>query len=139
MAKRLPWRRVKTHRNYTFDEAGRILGVHKQTVSNWGKNCGLEVIADCKPYLVRGEVLRDFLQDRQATAKSPLGRFEMFCMSCRRARRPGFDLVEDISKASGPGMARGLCPDCGTWMHRAVSRSEILTFLGQGRTRSGEQ
>ena len=61
-------RRVKIHRNYTVDEAARILDVHKNTVRQWLKN-GLPAIDDRRPLLILGSELSAYLKKRRANNK----------------------------------------------------------------------
>jgi len=67
MATRRPSRRaVKLHRNYTVDEAARVLGISKGTVRRWVKT-GLAAITDRKPILILGGDLIAFIDARLAT------------------------------------------------------------------------
>lgn len=136
MAKRLPWRRVKTHRSYTFDETARLLGVHKNTVRNWVRNDGLAALVETRPYLVLGRELRGFLGARQRNAKQKLGPSEMFCLSCRKPRTAPQGLVEDVSGSVGPARVRGICPVCTTVMNRSVRRDQLSQFLANGTENS---
>ena len=129
MGARRSWRSVKLHRTYTFEEAERLLGVHRNTIRNWVRRDGLEALVERKPYLIRGDDLREFLRRRAEKRRQPLGLGEMFCLSCRKPRKPERALVENISGAVGPGHLRGLCPVCLTLMHRRISRAAIPEFL----------
>ena len=135
MAKRLPWRKVKTHRSYTFDEAARVLGVHKNTVRNWVRHDGLSALVETRPYLILGGDLRDFLGTRQKSAKQKLGPTEMFCLSCRKPRTGPPGLVEDVSGPVGPARVRGICPACTTVMNRSIRPSQLSSFLANGAER----
>lgn len=135
MAKRLPWRRVKTHRSYTFDEAARLLGVHKNTVRNWVRG-GLVALVEARPYLILGRDLRGFLDARQKNAKQELGPSEMFCLSCRKPRTPPPGLVEGASGPVGPSRVRGICPVCATVMNRSIRRDQLSGFLANGAEHS---
>ena len=129
MARRLKWQAIKRHRTYTYDEAARVLGVHKRTIMGWVRREGLTALTDQKPHLIRGEDLRTFLRQRQETRKRPLRSGEMFCLGCKAARRPDPALVEDHSGPAGPGHLVGLCPRCAGFMHLRIARSRITDFL----------
>ena len=55
------WRAVKMHRNYTVDEAARVLGRDKGTIRRWIAK-GLPAIKDQKPHLILGTDLIEFLK-----------------------------------------------------------------------------
>ncbi|MEM6933342.1 MAG: helix-turn-helix domain-containing protein [Pseudomonadota bacterium] len=132
MGKRLNWKGLKGHRTYTFEQAARLLGVHRNTVRNWVKTEGLPALTEERPFLIRGVDLREFLRARQTRRKRSLGPREMYCFGCKRPRVPDPALVEDVSDPSGPGMLRGLCSECTCLMHRRIARDQISDFVSTG-------
>jgi excisionase family DNA binding protein len=123
-------RRVKVHRPYTVDEAARTLGVAKGTIRRWLKN-GLPTTDLRKPALIRGLDLAEFLKSK-AKAKQACPPGECYCVKCRCPRKPDGAMAEYVVITETSGNLRGLCPACGTWMHRRTSYSHlalIQTFL----------
>jgi excisionase family DNA binding protein len=119
--RRADWRRIRSHLSYTYEEAARVLSVHRMTVRHWVKHCGLPVLAEKRPHLIQGETLKTFLRDRRTSRKRKCGAGEMFCLKCRAPRRPVEGLLEHRTYSGTRGAIVGLCPDCGTLMHRFVS------------------
>jgi excisionase family DNA binding protein len=94
-------RLVKIHRNYSVDEAARVLGTHKNTIRTWLKQ-GLPTIDQRRPTLIHGVDLSAFVKNRR-----------------NRAKRP----CPPITATSGN--LRALCPDCGTFMHRRAAFAKL--------------
>jgi hypothetical protein len=129
--KRLNWRRVKTTRAYTYEEAAKRLGVHKNTVKTWvGK--GLEILDGEKPHLIRGVALRTFLDNRRKISKCKCAVGQLFCLKCRKPQYPGGDMLEyhPINLLSGNLM--GICPVCSTFMFRRCALAKIDAVRGRG-------
>src|SRR6266705_111340 len=117
MARRKPGRhRVKIHRNFTVDEAARALGVAKITVRRWIKD-GLPALTDQKPMLILGADLAQYLAKSKAPSQ-PCQPFECYCVKCRAPQRPAGDMAEFIPLTPTVGNLRGICPSCGTMMHK---------------------
>ena len=72
---------VKIHRNYTVDDAARLLGVHKHTVRAWIKS-GLSVLNDMRPVLILGQDLKEFLKTRRTKNKRPCKPEQFYCFRC---------------------------------------------------------
>ncbi len=87
MAKCVSARRVKIHRQYTYDSAADALGVTRQTVRAWRKD-GLTVLDDKKPHLILGHELKRFIASRTPRKFRKMAVDEFLCMSCGAARRP---------------------------------------------------
>jgi len=123
MARRLNWRLVKRHRNYTVDEAARVTEGSKGTVRRWIKS-GLYALTDQKPLLILGADLIDFLKSRRAP-KQECRLHQCFCFSCRAPRSPAFGEVEVFTRSASTGNLRALCEACATVMHKRISLSRI--------------
>jgi hypothetical protein len=52
MARQPNWRRVKRNRNYTYEEAARLLEAHPRTVRNWVQRDGLAALPEQRPHLI---------------------------------------------------------------------------------------
>lgn len=128
MARRKPGRHgVKIHRSYSVDEAARALGVAKITVRRWIKG-GLPALTDQKPMLILGSDLAHFLTKSKASSQ-PCQPFECYCVKCRAPQRPAGDMAEFIPLTNVIGNLRGICPLCGTLMHKRMKR-EALELIG---------
>ena len=117
-------RLAKIHRNYTVEEAAAALRVHKNTVRQWVKS-GLPTIDDRRPVLILGLVLQNFLQERRKKAKQVCGPGKLYCVKCRRPKRPAFNAVDYIALSDTSGNLQGICPECETLIHRRVSRARL--------------
>lgn len=109
--------RIKLHRNYTVEEAARVLGIHKNTVRNWLKH-GLLAIDDTRPAVILGWVLREFLERRRAAARSKCPPGHFYCLRCRTPRRPAEGMADYSPFSPTVGNLKGLCEVCGAWMNR---------------------
>lgn len=116
-------RRIKIHRPYTVDEIARLLGVCRATVRRWIKS-GLPTIDKRKPAMVRGVDLLDFLNAR-ARPKRPCPVGQCYCVKCRESRPPDAAMAEFVVLTASTGNLRGLCPACGTMMHRRTSLAQL--------------
>lgn len=124
MTRRLKWRAIRTHRNYTVDEAARELGIHKGTMRRWLKT-GLPALTDQRPILILGSELVAFLKARRAP-KQTCRLDECFCFSCRVPRRPAFNVMEYIPLTATGGNLRALCEICASVMHKRISEARLV-------------
>jgi excisionase family DNA binding protein len=120
MNRRADWRRIRTHLSYTYEEAARALRVHRMTVRQWVKHCGLPVQAERRPHLILGAELKAFLKAQRESRKRKCGPGEMYCLKCRMARKPVEGLLEHRTYSESRGALIGFC-ECGALMHRFVS------------------
>ena len=92
----------------------------------WINKDGLEIVNDRRrPQLVRGLMLRAFLEERQRARKQPLKPGEMYCVACRAPRRPAGDMAEFRAASSKTGTLSAICPTCEHIMQRHVSQSKL--------------
>jgi hypothetical protein len=116
-------RRLKMHRSYTVDQAARTVGTTKATVRRWLKN-GLHAIDQQKPAIIRGKDIIEFLSRRaRPRQKCPFG--QCFCVKCKVPRPPDGGMAEYVVLTPTSGNLRGLCPVCGTMMHRRTSQAQL--------------
>jgi len=127
-AHRIDPRRARLHRCYTIEETARLLGVHRNTVRNWLSG-GLAVIDDVRPFLIRGEALKAFLDARRKTARRPCPPGALYCFRCRDARRPAMGMADFIAREAGAGNIRALCEACGTVMNRRAREASLSVIL----------
>ena len=125
MGKRHPkFRLVKIHRNYTVDDAARLLGVHKNTVRIWIK-AGLSVLNEKRPALILGHDLKEFLKERRTKNKRPCKPGQFYCFRCRVPKYPAGDMAEYKPVTEKFGNLIAICPDCETIMNQRVSLAKI--------------
>lgn len=139
MARRPNWRSIKTHRNYTVDEAARALGVCKGTIWRW-LAAGLPAITDQRPILILGSDLVEYIRARRAP-KQKCRLHECFCFSCRAPRSPVFGAVEYHPITPTGGNMRALCEVCSTVMHKWVAADHLkalVTILDVTMMQAGE-
>jgi hypothetical protein len=117
---------VKIHRSYSVDEAARALGCAKITLRRWIKG-GLPVLTDQKPMLILGADLAQFLTKSKASSQ-PCQPFECFCVKCRAPKKPAGDMAEFVLLTPVIGNLRGICPACGTMMHKRMKRTALETI-----------
>jgi excisionase family DNA binding protein len=123
-SRRIDPRRAKIHHNYTVADIAALFGVHRNTVRNWARS-GLETIRVGGQILVLGDALREYLARRQADRRVRCPPGSMFCLKCRDARTPPDGLVEAVRSSATTVNLRGLCPVCGSIMHRQASLGRL--------------
>lgn len=126
---RLNPKRAKLHHAYTIDEAARLFDVHRNTVRAWLKSGGLEAIDGGRPTLIKGAVLRAFLEARRIKAKRPCPPGTLYCFSCRSPRKPALAMADFISRETGAGNLSALCEACGTTMYRRTRIDALSQIL----------
>lgn len=127
MAKRPNPRAIRAARTYTIEEAAAALGVSIGTVRSWVKS-GLPLMKSRRPFLILGEALRGFLQDRQSGAKVKLEPGQLYCFTCKTGRTPAGLMVDCILQTAKTARLIGLCEVCGGTCNQMVSRAMIEQF-----------
>jgi hypothetical protein len=117
-------RLVKIHRSYTFDEAARTLGVHKNTIRNWQRK-GLRPMEGCWPLLLHGPELRRFLEEARSKSKQSCPPGHFYCVRCRAPRRPSGRSVTYVAATEFAGSLHGICEACGCRMRRRTSKEKL--------------
>jgi hypothetical protein len=121
---------IKVHRNYTVEQAGKTLGVHKNTVREWIKD-GLPIIDEKRPHLILGRDLKDFLRERRRKKKRTCGIGELFCVRCRAPKFPAGNMADYVPDNETVGNLVAICPDCGFIMNRRVSKANLEQVCGK--------
>ncbi len=124
MAKRPNPRVLRAARTYTIDEAATALGVSTGTVRSWVK-AGLPLMKSQRPFLILGDTLRSFLQDRAAGAKVTLQPDQLYCLTCKAARTPMGHMVDCIPQTDKTARLLGLCDVCGGTCNRMIGKAQI--------------
>lgn len=121
-------RAIKLHRTYSFEEAARVLGVHKNSVRGWRKQ-GLAPIDDSRPVLFLGDDLRAFLEQRSESRKRPCRPGTLYCFRCREPRVPALGMVDWTPISAHTGNLTALCSVCETEMHRRARQDALATVM----------
>lgn len=128
---RIDPRRAKLHRSYSVAEVAELFSAHRQTVRNWIDK-GLPAFRVRGTVLILGSELRAWLTARRHTRRVVCPPGAMYCMKCRDARHPPRELVEAAPLAAGTLNLRGLCPECGSLMHRRVNALRLAAAGFEG-------
>ncbi len=111
MAKRVSARKIKTHNQYTYEQAADVLGVTVQTVRLW-RQTGLDVLDSQKPHLILGFVLKDFLNKRANKPERRLARDQFLCMTCNAPRQAYGGMADYLPYTDTRGRLEALCEIC---------------------------
>ena len=121
MPRRVPYKRIKSNRSYTFEEAADVLGVTIATVRRWARVEGMPYLSDRRPYLILGWALKSFLKGRDRPCELNLKPTEFNCLTCKSRREPLGMMVDYVAICEKRGLLKGLCPVCGGVCCRIVS------------------
>lgn len=127
MAKRPDHRSVRSARSYTIPEVAGVLDVSVGTVRSWIRS-GLPAMVKQRPFLILGCELREFLDARRSKFKAPLKADELFCFTCKAARKPLGLMVDVHDQSEKTARLEGLCEDCSGTCNRMISRSQLGYF-----------
>ena len=131
MGHRLPNPKLaKKHRTYSVGEIAALFNVHKNTVGAW-RGAGLAPIDDRRPILFLGRALAAFIEIRRAKNKRPLRPGQIYCVPCRQAKEPALGMVDYVPLTPTSGNLRGICPGCERFIHRRVSRANLMAVAGE--------
>ena len=130
-------RLLKAKRYYDFGEIAELLNVHLRTVQIWKKE-GLRVLDDKKPFLIKGQDLRDFLKARRRSRKQPLSIGEFFCPRCRAPRKSRPDQLtaeatgRQLGRTHKQVLIRGVCEVCGQRLLLFSSDAKATEWVQHG-------
>ena len=127
MPKRMNPMAVKANMAYDVPEAARALGVTPATIRNWIKD-GLRAMTSCKPYLILGADIRDYLRQKNEAARRPLAEDELFCPACRTGRKPLKMLVTQSTISKTTDLLKGPCERCNCTATRMISARKAQAF-----------
>jgi hypothetical protein len=127
VAKRPDHRAVRSARSYTIPEVAAVLGVSVGTVRGWVRS-GLPAMIAQRPFLILGCELREFLAVRRSKSKAPLQADELYCFTCKAARKPLGLMVDAHNQSVKTARLEGLCEVCGGSCNRMISRTQIDQF-----------
>ena len=116
---------VKKRFSYSTAEIAALQSVHRNTVRAWLKE-GLPTISDnCRPILILGHDLADFLSKRRTRNKRACQPSQLYCLACRQPREPAGAMVDLTLQTPTRGMLAGIWPVCDRFMHRAVNPTRV--------------
>ena len=127
MPKRPNPRAIKAARTYTVDEAATALGVSIGTVRGWVRN-GMPIMKSQRPYLILGDALRNFLNNRRENAKTPLKPDQLYCLTCKGGRTPLGMMADLIPQTTKTARLSGLCELCGGTCNRMIGTAQLPRF-----------
>ncbi|MFA5794680.1 MAG: helix-turn-helix domain-containing protein [Candidatus Brocadiia bacterium] len=120
---------IKTTLSYSTNEIAELFNIHKRTVQLWYDE-GLPRIDDRKPYLVLGEILKEFIKDRQHKRKKQCKPDELYCCKCREPRQSLNNFVNIRFLNEKRLLIMGKCCQCNTKLNR-VSSTDKLDEIGK--------
>lgn len=127
MAKRPNPRAIKAARSYTMQESAEALGVTVGAVRGWIR-AGLPVMKAQRPFLILGDALRQFLEDRRGNGKVKLGTDQLYCLTCKQGQSPLGMMVGFLPQTANTARLVGLCAACGCTCNRMISRTDLARF-----------
>jgi hypothetical protein len=107
-------RLVKKYRSYTAEEICKLFQnrkLHVQTIRDWVRSGELEVITK-NPITIYGEVLRAFLEKRNAGHKKQLAFNQLKCLKCQEIISPHENAISIYNNQNGSITASAICPVC---------------------------
>lgn len=127
MPKRVSTRRVKKHRLYSYDEAGRVLGVSPHTVRLWRPG-GLQVMTASIPHYILGAELIRYVEFKKVQRLAKMTLDQMYCLKCKVPRKPLWLMVDYVPINDKRGRFTGLCEACEGGLQRFVAKRDLDTF-----------
>lgn len=124
MAKRVSARRIRKHRQYTYEEAAEALGVTPHTLRAWRVQ-GLPVLTEKVPHLILGYALKEFVAQRTLKAKQPMQDHEVFCLRCKAPRNPFGMMADYMPVTPHSGRLLTFCGVCEVRCNRMVKAMDI--------------
>lgn len=121
--KRINTRHIKAKHSYLIEPLAKQLSVHPNTVHEWIK-AGLPRMDDAYPYVIYGEHIIAFLNERHRKRKSKLALEEFYCCGCQAPRTPWEGLAELHIRTSKTGLLKAICEQCQTRLNKMVSLSK---------------
>lgn len=115
---------IRANHAYTIQELASKACVTVGCVRNWIK-AGLPAMISQRPYLILGSDVRAFLTANRQRSAHTLANDQLFCMSCKAARRPADMMVDLIAQEGRTARIVGLCDHCGTVCNRMVSKAKL--------------
>ena len=68
-----------------------------------------------------------FLGARRAKASCKLAPHHCYCLGCKGPREPDGKMADYVQQTPETGRLTGLCPSCGSLMHKVIKRTDLET------------
>lgn len=112
---------------YSIAETATLYGVHRNTVRNWLDE-GLLPIDDRRPILIHGSELKRFHRQRRDNQRTVCGPGEIYCLRCRKPRRPAGGMAEYRPTSDKLGTIIAICEECENLIAQRVNTSRLADF-----------
>ena len=117
-------RKIRLSKCYTVQECADLLAVSIGTIRAWIRS-GLQTLADGKPILIAGDVLKKWLKNRRAGRKQICQPNELYCCSCKQPKKPKIGTVVIVPRNSKTLFIRANCADCSAKMNQVGSLAKL--------------
>ena len=115
---------------YSLTEAADLYGVHRNTVRMWQAS-GLQPIDQSRPIMFHGAELNRFHRRRRQADRQKCGDCEVFCLSCRKPRRPALGMADYTPMSEKVGSLSAICPVCERVMTQRVNAARLARFAAE--------
>jgi hypothetical protein len=113
-------RLIKATWPYTVQEIAELFDIHKSAALRWLKE-GLHADRSQRPYLIRGDELTRFLNQRQDGKRQQCAPGEFFCFKCRVPREAYLGIADITIESPTRFRINALCSVCDTSMNKVQS------------------
>ncbi len=117
-------RRVKATWPYTVQEIADLFGIHKNAVLRWLRE-GLCADRSQRPFLIRGDELARFLNERQNGKRRRCAPGEFFCFRCRVPREACLGMADIAIESPTRLRIKALCAVCETPVNKVQSVRDL--------------
>jgi hypothetical protein len=120
--KKANYKHFSIHQSYTVQDIARIGKVSVRTVNNWIKNGLAPMNPESKPFLLKGENIRNFIQSEKKKKKFTLKKHEFWCVRCKlpRTAKPKSIITKGDNR-------HAQCKECGGNICRFIGNVERKT------------
>jgi hypothetical protein len=115
---------IKATWPYTVQEIAELFDIHKNAVLRWLKE-GLRADRSQRPYLIRGDELTRFLNERQNGKRVQCAPDEFFCFKCRAPREAYLGIADIAIESPTRFRIKALCSVCDTSMNKAQNVRDL--------------
>jgi excisionase family DNA binding protein len=128
-------RLIKATWPYTVQEIAELFNIHKNAVLRWLKE-GLHADRGQRPYLIRGDELTRFLNQRQNGKRQQCGPRQFFCFKCRMPREAYLGIADIAIESPTRFRIKALRSVCDTSMNKVqrvgkLAKSKTLFHVQQ--------
>jgi Helix-turn-helix domain len=122
-------RQAKSLRCYTLADVADLYGVHRNTVRHW-QTKGLLPIDGGRPVMFHGAELNRFHKHQRDATGSKCGDAELYCLACRKPRRPALDMADYSPMNAKVGTLTAIC-EFGHLMTQRVNAVRLAGFSSE--------